>query len=151
MEDKATQDLIRAFVEKLGIVIDSLERVESAAHHLYNIKTADSKRLIGPQGDHLRALNFLLRRHAERMPEMKDTKFMVDVNGYHMVHIRELENNARILAERVRTFRSSAEMSPMNAFDRMIVHALFSDDPELTTESEGTGPVRHVILRYKTQ
>jgi spoIIIJ-associated protein len=74
---------------------------------------------------------------------------MVDVNGYQLSRIRDLEQKARLLADRVRTFRSSAEMTPMTAYERMIVHSLFSNDPEITTESDGTGKMRHVILRYK--
>jgi spoIIIJ-associated protein len=149
MADTKIQELIREFVGKLGITIDSIELTAVAAHEMYTVRTSDSKRLIGPQGDHLRALNFLLRRYAERIPELSDSKFLVDVNGYLMVHIKDLENKARILAERVRTFRSSAEMTPMNAYDRMIIHAMFSNDPEVATESQGTGPVRHIILSYK--
>lgn len=147
MEDTRIQNIIREFIEKLGIVIESIDLIP--AHNLYSIKTPDSKRLIGPQGEHLRAVNFLLRRYTERIPEIAEAKFLVDVNGYLMVHITDVENKARILAERVRTFRSSVEMTPMNAYDRMIVHALFSTDPDIATESQGTGPIRHIILSYK--
>ncbi len=143
------ETLIREFVEKLAASIDSIEKIESSAHTLYNIRTSDSKRLIGPQGEHLRAINMLVRRMAEkRLPDISND-FMVDVNGYHRERIREIEQKAKLLADRVRTFRSSAELSPMNAYERMIVHAMFTDDPEVMTESEGSGPVRHVVLKYR--
>jgi spoIIIJ-associated protein len=114
------------------------------------VRTPDSKRLIGPQGDHLRAVNYILRRLAERDPVLSEEKFLVDVNNYQYARIHDLEQKARLLAERVRTFRSSAEMSPMNAYERMVIHAMFSNDPEVTTESDGEGKVRHVVLRYRT-
>lgn len=142
--------LIKEFVEKLGITVDAVELLDVAAHQMFNVRTPDSKRLIGPGGEHLRALNYLLRRYAERMPELADNKFIVDVNGYQYARVHDLEQKARLLAERVRTFKSSAEMSPMNAYERMIIHAMFANDPEVTTESDGEGPVRHVVLRYRT-
>jgi spoIIIJ-associated protein len=142
--------LITEFLKKLGIQAESVTRVEIAAHPLYNIRTEDSKRIIGPQGEHLRALNLVIRRMAERIMSDDEAKFMVDVNGYHQQRISELEQKARLLADRVRTFRSSAELTPMNAYERMVIHAMFSEDPDVTTESEGTGKMRHVILRHRT-
>jgi predicted RNA-binding protein Jag len=76
-------------------------------------------------------------------------KCVLDVNGAQQSHIKEVEEKARILAERVRTFHSRAEMVPMNAYERMIVHSLFSDDPDISTTSEGEGATRHVVLQYK--
>jgi spoIIIJ-associated protein len=148
MEDPILK-IIHTFIEKLGVSIDAVEEVPLAAHRMYNLKTNDSKRLIGPQGDHLQALNLILRRYCERIPEIKDIKFILDVNGYQMVRIRDIEAKARILADRVRTLRSSAELTPMNAYERMIIHALFAQDPDVLSVSEGTGKVRHVVLRYR--
>lgn len=141
--------LIRTFIEKLGITVEAIEPLDVAAHQMYNIRTPDSKRLIGPQGEHLRMVNYLLRRMAERIEGVKEERFLVDVNGYQHARIRDIEQKAGLLADRVRTFHSSAEMSPMNSYERMIIHAMFSNDPEVETESDGFGPTRHVILRYR--
>jgi len=149
MDEQVIQDFIHEFLTQLGIAVDAIESVPVSAHQMWNVRTADSKRLIGSQGEHLRALNYIIRRVAERRDDLPDTKFMVDVNGYQHGRIRELEQKARLLADRVRTFRSSAEMTPMNAYERMIIHAMFSEDPEVTTESEGMGKIRHVILKYR--
>jgi spoIIIJ-associated protein len=150
MQNQEILTFIQDFITRLGIPIDSIEEVTVADHSMYNVHTSESKRLIGPQGDTLRALNFILRRLTERHATLKECKFIVDVNGYQMVHIRDIESKARILADRVRTFRSSAEMTPMNSYERMIVHALFTNDSEIQSESEGTGMMRHVVLRYRT-
>ncbi len=144
------QALVREFLDKLGVTVETLEPVTLSAHPMFSIQTSMSRALIGPQGEHLRALNHILRRLAERRFGESDTRFLVDVNGYHLGRIRELEQKAKLLAERVRTFRSSAEMVPMNAYERMVIHALFTDDPEVTTESEGTGKARHIVLRYRS-
>lgn len=147
--DNITQ-FIRTLLDKLGVAVEGIERVQTPAHELYNVHTPDSKRLIGPQGEHLRALNYLLRRLLERVEGGADTRLMVDVNGYHQSRVREIEQKAALLADRVRTFRSSAEMTPMNAYERMIIHALFTDDPDIITESEGVGKTRRVVLKYRS-
>lgn len=139
---------IKEFIEKMGITVESVEIISVAAHQIYNVQTPDSKQLIGTQGEHLRALNYIFRRSIEKKTNSKDNRIMVDVNGYQYKHISELEQKATLLAERVRTFKSSADMTPMSAYERMIIHSMFSEDKNITTESEGFGPNRHVILRY---
>lgn len=148
MSEHASQ-LIRTLLEKLGVEFETVDEVSVAGQQIYNIKTTDSKRLIGQHGDNLRALNYLARRLAERIEALKEERFLVDVNGYQLHHIRDLEQKATLLADRVRTFKSSAEMSPMNAYERMLVHSMFAEDKEITTESEGDGVMRHVVLRYR--
>lgn len=152
MTEVTIENILQEFLQKLGVSFEKVERVPFPAHPLYNVASAtDSKRLIGPQGEHLRALNVLVRRIVEQRVGTEESKIMVDVNGYHQVHLREIEQKAKLLADRVRTFHSSAELSPMNAYERMIIHAMFTDDPDITTESEGTGLMRRVILKYKEQ
>jgi spoIIIJ-associated protein len=150
MEPKDTEAFIREFLTRLCIAVTAFERVTVGGHDVFNIETPDSKLLIGPQGDTLRACNMLLRRLLERNVGEGHEKCMLDVNGYQLERIRDIEQKAKILADRVRTFRSSAEMVPMNAYERMIVHSMFSEDPDICTESSGFGPTRHVILKTRT-
>ena len=148
MDETSLQKYIEKFVQKLGISVDEVAVVNVGAHTMFNIHTPDSKQLIGPHGDHLRSLNYIIRRSVEKKTDEKDAKFMVDVNGYQHRHIQSIEQKAKLLADRVRTFKSSAAMTPMSAYERMIIHSLFSEDKEIKTESEGVGKARHIILRY---
>ena len=149
MDEESLKNYIQEFVEKIGIIVESVEVLSVASHQMFNIKTPDSKQLIGPHGDHLRSLNYIIRRSVEKKEDNKESKFMIDVNGYQQKHIQNIEQKARLLADRVRTFKSSADMTPMTAYERMIIHSIFSEDPEINTKSEGVGPNRHVVLSYK--
>jgi len=46
-------------------------------------------------------------------------------------------------------FGDEVELEPMNAYNRMIVHALFNEDKEIDTESRGEGPYRHIVLKKR--
>ncbi len=148
-EQEITQEIIRTYVSHLGVSVDSLTHTILTGQHIYTISTPDSNRLIGPQGEHLRALNFILRRYTERIPALKEYKFIVDVNGYHVGHIQDIEQKARALAEQVRTLHTSVALPPMNSYERMIIHTLFSEDTDIETESAGMSTMRHIILTYK--
>ncbi len=148
MEENTTKSLIQKVLTLLGVEVSEFELVTVAGHEVYSIRSADSKLLIGPQGETLRALNHVLRRMLERQGNDAE-RCMVDVNGYQLNRIRDIEQKARLLAERVRTFRASAEMVPMNAYERMIIHSMFSEDPDIVTESVGFGKERHLVLKPK--
>ncbi len=37
----------------------------------------------------------------------------------------------------------------MSAYERLVVHELFSEDPDIKTESQGEGKFRHIVLKCK--
>ena len=150
MEENPTRSLIQNMLVRMGVEVSELELVTVGGHEVYSVRSADSKLLIGPQGETLRALNHILRRMLERQGDDAE-RCMVDVNGYQLNRIRDIEQKARLLADRVRTFRASAEMVPMNAYERMIVHSMFSDDRDIMTESVGFGKDRHLVLKPREQ
>jgi spoIIIJ-associated protein len=136
----------------LGIQNATIEQVPLRSYTLWNIQTEDTDtRHFRGDGEELRALTYILRRLLERRGVPTDTHITLDINGHQQAHILDLEQKARLLGERVRTFRSSAEMAPMNSYERMIIHALFSDDKEVETISLGEGPSRHVVIRYRAE
>jgi spoIIIJ-associated protein len=149
MENDELIAALKGILEKIGIAFDDIEVSEAAGHTLYTIHTKDSGVLIGSSGDTLHALNHVMKKLVEGTKD--ERHFMVDVNGYHLKHIRALETQAKILAERARTFKYDVEMSPMSAYDRLIVHASLTNEPDVATESSGEGKLRHVVIKYAPQ
>ena len=149
MHQEEIKTIVREFLEKLTIAVDEVTLGGSETLPLFQVSTKDSGVLIGMNGENLRALNAVLKRIVERrLGAEAASQFLLDVNGYHSRRIEEVRGKARMLAERARTFKYDVEMSPMNAYERMIVHATFSTDPNIATESVGEGKVRHIILKY---
>ena len=75
---------------------------------LVSIVTPDSKELIGPHGEHLRAINSVARRLVEAKYGEEASNFLIDVNGYHEEKMEGVRANARMLAQRARLFIGSA-------------------------------------------
>lgn len=149
MEKDKVTSIIRELIQKMSLSLEDVEVTEIAGHTLFTLISKDSGALIGHGGDTLHALNHVIKKALERgAPTKEPFRFVVDVNGYHLKHIKMLEANARLLAERARTFKYDVEMSPMSPYDRMIVHASLSGAAHIRTESAGDGPSRHVVIRY---
>ncbi len=113
------------------------------------ITAEDPSILIGYKGETLMALSHILKRIADAEQDQENKlSFIVDVNGYQKKRINEIKDKARVLVERARYYKSSVEMDPMSPYERMIVHALYSQDPHIKTSSTGFGKERKITLEY---
>jgi len=145
-------DEIKDFLERLHIIPDSIEVKEHKLHPIFSIQTKDSAILIGNQGETLQAINYILKKIiGQKTQEQEQVRFLVDVNGYQERKLIELEKQAELLADRVRAFKHDVELDPMNAYERMVVHALFTNDPHIDTSSFGEGKFRRVVLKYSSE
>jgi spoIIIJ-associated protein len=117
---------------------------------LLDVKTEDSGRLIGRQGQTLSDLQYI----TNRLLFQQDTsapKIMVDVSGYRAQAREALVKKAKESAEKVRRWGDVVELEPLNAFDRRIIHQALKDDPNIETHSvevEGTDK-KAILLRPK--
>jgi spoIIIJ-associated protein len=148
MDSQLLKDLVTSLVATLDVDTDSVT-VSTGHRTVVAIETKDSKKLIGPHGEHIRALNMIARRLAESKFGEEEAGFLIDVNGYYEEKMEAVRANARMLAQRARLFKHDVEMSPMSPYERLVVHELFSEDPEIKTESQGEGKFRHIVLKYK--
>ncbi|KKU79387.1 MAG: Jag protein [Parcubacteria group bacterium GW2011_GWA2_47_7] len=144
-------ETLKTLLTLLGVVFTdvSVSVDEKMSSPRFVVSTPDSSILIGEQGTRLLALNHLVKRIVEKKFPGEPHSFMVDVNDFQKKHIDEIRAKAHMLAERARYFKSSVEMDPMSSYERMIVHAEFTDSPDITTESSGYGKDRHLVLKYR--
>jgi spoIIIJ-associated protein len=151
MDRDAIKTLISDLLSRMDAQVSDIEVIEGDVHPIFLVRTSDSGVLIGNGGETLKALNHIIKKIVEKR-HGKDTKalqFLLDVNGYHRKRIQELKNQAMILGGRAKMFKSNVEMNPMNAYERMIIHMTFANDPQIVTESEGEGKMRRVVLKYQ--
>ena len=117
---------------------------------LLDVKTDDSGRLIGRQGQTLADLQYITNRMLfQQDPSVP--KVTVDVAGYRAQAREALVKKAKDAAEKVRRWGDVVELEPLNAFDRRIIHQALKDDPGIETHSvevEGTDK-KAILLRPK--
>jgi len=117
---------------------------------LLDVKTDDSGRLIGRQGQTLSDLQYITNRLLfQQDPSVP--KVTVDIGGYRAQAREALVKKAKEAAEKVRRWGDVVELEPLNAFDRRIIHQALKDDPGIETHSvevEGTDR-KAILLRPK--
>lgn len=115
-----------------------------------DVKTEDSGRLIGRQGQTLSDLQYITNRMLFQQ-DQNAPKIMVDVGGYRAQARDALVKKAQEAAEKVRRWGDVVELEPLSAFDRRIIHNALKDDPGIETQSvevEGTNK-KAILLRPK--
>jgi spoIIIJ-associated protein len=145
-----TKATLEQLLQHLGFTATVEERHEDDSV-LLDVKTEDSGRLIGRQGQTLGDLQYITNRLIFRQDQTAP-KVVVDVGGYRAQAREALIKKAQEAAEKVRRWGDVVELEPLNAYDRRIVHTALRDDPKIETHSvevEGTDK-KVILLRPKS-
>jgi spoIIIJ-associated protein len=140
---------LEKILELLGFTV-TVEEHTLEEGVLLDVKTEDSGRLIGRQGQTLSDLQYITNRLLFQQ-DATAPKVMVDVAGYRAQARDALVKKAKEAAEKVRRWGDVVELEPLNAFDRRIVHQALKDDPGVETRSvevEGTDK-KAILLQPK--
>jgi spoIIIJ-associated protein len=143
------QTTLHRILELLGFIA-TVEEHRMDDGILLDVKTEDSGRLIGRQGQTLSDLQYITNRMLfQQDPSVP--KVLVDVGGYRAQAREALVKKAQEAAEKVRRWGDVVELEPLSAFDRRIIHQALKDDPGIETHSvevEGTDK-KAILLRPK--
>src|SRR5208282_4409239 len=115
-----------------------------------DVKTDDSGRLIGRQGQTLSDLQYITNRMLFQQ-DQTTPKVLIDVGGYRAKARDALVQKAQAAAEKVRRWGDVVELEPMSAFDRRVIYTALKDDPGIeavSVEVEGTTK-KAILLRPK--
>jgi spoIIIJ-associated protein len=105
---------------------------------------------IGQKGETIDALQYLVNLSAFReRPFFK--RVVLDAEGYRQRRVEAIQGMAHRTARRAVRERRTVEMPPMNSAERRVVHLFLSENPGVTTESEGSGDNRRVKVSPITQ
>ncbi|MEI9864124.1 MAG: R3H domain-containing nucleic acid-binding protein [Limisphaerales bacterium] len=136
-------------LEKILALLDfpaTVEEHQLDGGLLLDVKTEESGRLIGRQGQTLADLQYI----TNRILFQQDTtvpKVTVDVGGYRLQAREALIKKAQEAANKVRRWGEPVELQPMGSFERRIIHNAFKDDPDVETHSvEVDGTDKKVLL-----
>lgn len=153
----ANQERIKVQIEKLLdlLGVQGTVAIEDRTGQLvFNIRTPESRMLIGQHGAHLKALQHLSRllvRRGEGVTEEGAADFYVDVEDYRKNRDEFLVALAHQAAERVRQTGQTLVLKPMASSDRRVIHATLSDLSDLTTESTGEEPERRITIKPRKE
>ena len=150
-EQAETAEIAKEFLTNVfkGMNIDvTMEKMINSERILFNLHGEGLGILIGKHGQTLDALQYLTNLAAGKK-YFNHYFVMLDVENYRERRCRTLESLARRLAEKAKRTGEAVKLEPMNAAERRIIHLALQNDNEVTTESEGEGRYRHIVISLK--
>lgn len=107
--------------------------------------------LLGEKGHTIDAIQYLTNTIVNLGVEREHQHpFTVELNGYRLARQQALQQVVLEVAQRVKTTGEEEAIAHLSAAERRQVHGLFEAFPELTTESRGQEPDRHLVVRLQT-
>ncbi|WP_062381125.1 Jag family protein [Demequina pelophila] len=148
---EAEGDVAADFLEELLDILDmdgdidiSVEAGRAKVAVVADGPSQDLKRLVGPDGEVLEALQDLTRL-AVQSDTGEVSRLMLDIADFRAGRRERLAEQAREAIAAVRESGARFAMAPMNAFERKVVHDVVLE-AGLASESEGEDPQRYVVV-----
>jgi spoIIIJ-associated protein len=142
------QTEVRQFVadvsEAMGLQVDVVaERLDDGGLRI-DVQGEDGSALLHRKGEALDALQHIVNtafRH-----EGDSQRIVVDCQGFRRGKDLELMQMAKFLIDRAKSTKTPQELGPLNSYARRVVHMEVARDPEVTSESQGDGQMKLVII-----
>ncbi len=141
------KDLIKDITSDMGLTINMEVKKRDEVLNI-TIYSSNNAILIGKNAKTLDALNTIIRQSVQK--ELGETyKFVLDVSEYKQKREWNLEKMAKQIARDVARTKVEVKLSPMNSYERRIIHNTLTNNKKVYTESSGEEPNRYVVIKPK--
>lgn len=127
----------------------SVEVYDAGGFIAADVAPEDTALFIGQKGETIDAIQYLVN-----VSVFKERSFfkriVLDAEGYRQRRVEAIQGMAHRTARRAVRERRTVEMPPMNSSERRVVHVYLSENPNVSTESEGSGDGRRVMVSPST-
>ncbi len=128
-----------------GLGLDIKARAEEAEATIeVNLTGSDREYLLDRRGEALNALQYLLNRIIYR--GRKGKRIHVDSDGFRSLREDEIVEIARRTAEKVIEQGEESVLSPLNPYERRLVHLALRDIEGVETQSLGDGFLKRIAI-----
>jgi spoIIIJ-associated protein len=110
-----------------------------------DVVTENTALFIGQKGETIDALQYLINASVNRSRTSR-VRVVLDAEGYRQRRVEALQGMAHRSARKALREDRPVELPPMNPAERRVVHLFLRDNPKVTTESEGDGDSRRVLV-----
>jgi spoIIIJ-associated protein len=139
-----TEGRITALLDAMGFEA-RVEVYDAGGFVAVDVATDNTALFIGQKGETIDALQYLVNASVNRTRTSR-VRIVLDAEGYRQRRVEALQGMAHRSARRALREDRPIELPPMNPAERRVVHLFLRDNPRVTTESEGDGDSRRVLV-----
>jgi len=148
---EAPQELLDEVRDLVTSILDAMdfdagvEVYDAGGFIAVDVASEDTALFIGQKGETIDSLQYLVNVAAFKERDFFK-RIVLDAEGYRQRRVEAIQGMAHRTARKALRERRTVEMPPMNSSERRVVHLYLSENPNVTTESEGTGDDRRVMV-----
>lgn len=144
-ETLKVKDFLENVLAKMDIDNCAVEAEENGDVMVLNVVGENASAVIGHRGETLDALQYL----CNTLLNGKESAFKrvsLDAENYRSKREKVLQRLASNLELKVKRTGRAVKLEPMNPYERRIIHTSLQNSKYVTTQSEGQGSARHVVV-----
>ena len=139
-----TEGRITALLDAMGFEA-RVEVYDAGGFVAVDVAADNTALFIGQKGETIDALQYLVNAGVNRTRTSR-VRVVLDAEGYRQRRVEALQGMAHRSARKALREDRPVELPPMNPAERRVVHLFLRDNPRVTTESEGAGDSRRVLV-----
>lgn len=139
------KEFLENILAKMEMANCSVEVSENGESVLLNIVGEDAAHTIGYRGETLDALQYLCNLLLNTT-ESGFKRITLDAENYRAKREKILRRLASNIEQKVKRTGREVSLEPMNPYERRIIHTALQASKYVTTQSEGQGNARHVVI-----
>lgn len=147
--EEAVTDLLETVSGALGLDAEVEVRIEDDTV-FGTLHGEDMGLFIGRHGQTIEAVQHLAQRIVAGDHEGPRMRVVVDAEGYRARREEALQRQADEAAEEALRFDRPVALDAMAASERKVVHNYLAERGDVTTQSEGDEPDRHLVVAPAT-
>lgn len=140
-------EFLERFLSAMGVraTVSVEQRVEGPR---LNLDGEEAEILVRRRGEPLKALQYVVdMAFGRKLPD--DQRVFVDALDYRKGKDVELQQMAKLLAEKVKQTGHDQQIGPLNPYERRLVHLAAAEVPGVTTESVGDAFSKTVFISLR--
>lgn len=149
-QSQKIQEFLSNIIQKMGIEGCAVQVEEKDNCLALTVVGDNANAVIGHRGEVLDSLQYL----CSLLVNEKNSTFRrvtIDAEGYRAKREKTLQRLALNLEQKVKRTGKPVNLEPMNPYERRIIHTALQNSKFVTTESDGQGPQRHVVISPVSQ
>lgn len=146
--DLSCELLSKINIEVENAFVEDMENDNEEEQVLVSVTVGNPGGLIGFKGKNLTAVQLILALMVKKKLGSW-IRVLLDVNSYRQEQKNRLEKLALTMADKAVAENRAVELAPMSSYERRICHMVLVNFEGITSDSEGEGEERHIVIKPK--
>ena len=139
------RDFLVNVLAKMEMGKSGIEVSQDGESVIMNIVGEDASHAIGYRGETLDALQYLCNLLLDTSAS-GFKRVTLDAENYRAKREKILQRLASNIEQKVKRSGKAVSLEPMNPYERRVIHTALQASKYVTTQSEGQGAHRHVVI-----